>query len=302
MTKYNPLVPDMIYPNKKNPIPEHLTIRKPILQIPDNLPKHWLDGSIFKTQIANALSIIFQQEEEYFIKVVRKFIPSINNVKVKKELVTFIGQENQHISVHQQFGNQLKIQGFHFDAFSDFLKTFVYEGLETFFSNEMNLAIASALEHFNTSIAEISFQDEIFVQSDQSMRELFEWHLAEELEHSNIVFELLERTDDNYDLRIKGFLIASLVRGFTLTSASIIMIVQDDIDQFQRIIKEGVDFLFTKEMVAYKVLTRMIDYWKLDFKPTFDFQHDFINSIFQNRNYEIILNKKSANQSEHKVL
>ena len=101
MTKFNPLVPDMIYPNKQNPIPEPLTIRKPILLIPDNLPKHWLHGSIFKTQLANGLSIIFQQEEDYFIRIVRKFIPSINNVKVKKGLIAFIGQENQHIAFQQ---------------------------------------------------------------------------------------------------------------------------------------------------------------------------------------------------------
>jgi|JI8StandDraft_1071087.scaffolds.fasta_scaffold109524_2 predicted metal-dependent hydrolase len=302
MTKFNPLVPDMIYPNKQNPIPEPLTIRKPILLIPDNLPKHWLHGSIFKTQLANGLSIIFQQEEDYFIRIVRKFIPSINNVKVKKGLIAFIGQENQHIAFHQQLSNQLKNQGFQFDSFSNFLKSFVYGGLETFFSNEMNLAIASALEHFNTTIAEISLKDKIFVQSDQTIRELFEWQLAEELEHSNIVYDLLERTDDTYDIRIKGFLIAGLVRGFTLSSTSLLLIVQDDIDQFQRIIKEGVEFLFTKEMIAYKVFTKMIDYWKLDFNPSILFEQELINSILQNRNYEIILNKKSANQSEQKVL
>ena len=55
-------------------------------------------------------------------------------------------------------------------------------------------------------------------------------------------------------------------------------------------------------MIAYKVFTKMIDYWKLDFNPSILFEQEIINSILQNRNYEIILNKKSANQSEQKVL
>lgn len=301
LTKFHSLVPSMIYPNKKNPIPEKITIRKPLSQITEQVPIHWLDGNIVKTHVVNALSIIFKNEEEYFIKIVRKFIPKLKNTKLKKEIISFIGQEQQHCEFHSDFCNKLKDQGFDFQFLSFYIKNFVYGSMEAFLSDELNLAIASGLEHYNKSTAELSLREKVFSNSDVILKELFEWHLAEELEHSNVVFDLLREIDSNYLLRMQGFLIASLVRNLTLTLATTNLIVQDDLRQFLRIWKEGKDFFFTKDQILYKFFLFIVDYAKPDFHPSQHNMTDIISEIFKNRNFEIFFSKKPANQTEQTV-
>lgn len=301
MTKFYTLVPSMIYPNKKNPIPENITIRKPLSQITNKLPIHWLDGNIIKTQVANALSIIFKNEEEYFIKTVRKFIPRVKNQKLKKEIISFIGQEEQHCEFHSEFCNKLVDQGFDFKFLSFNLKNLIYGTMGAFFSDELNLSIASGLEHYNKTIAELSLSDKVFSNSDANLRELFEWHLAEELEHSNVVYDLLQEIDSSYFHRIQGLAIASLVRNFTLTTTTASMVAQDDLSQFLRIWKESKEFFFTKDQILYKLFLQIINYAKPDFHPSQHSMTDIINDIFKNRNFEIFFSKKSANQPEQKV-
>jgi hypothetical protein len=173
--------------------------------------------------------------------------------------------------------------------------------MEAFLSDELNLAIASGLEHYNKSTAELSLREKVFSNSDVILKELFEWHLAEELEHSNVVFDLLREIDSNYLLRMQGFLIASLVRNLTLTLATTNLIVQDDLRQFLRIWKEGKDFFFTKDQILYKLFLYIVDYAKPDFHPSQHNMTDIISEIFKNRNFEIFFSKKPANQTEQTV-
>ncbi|WCL49418.1 metal-dependent hydrolase [Leptospira sp. GIMC2001] len=285
----------MIYPNDKNPIHEKITIRKPLTKLNESIPIHWLDGNIFKTHIGNALSIIFPNTENYFVNTIKKFLPVIRNPRLNRDIQSFIGQEIQHKGQHENIWELLESQGFVISNFVKVYEFFILRTWQSIIPDELNLSIIAGIEHFNTIFAEISIEEDLFKNSDPNMKEIFEWHLAEELEHKNVAYDVLQEVNDSYFLRLQGMIIAYILIMTAMGSANLHLLLQEDPRNWQRIFKEGKDFLFVRDKISMKLFSRFIDYFKPEFHPAQSKTHHLVDKIILSMKFEPILNKNAAN-------
>lgn len=271
-------------------------VRKPISKPRQVVPKHWLDGDLFKTYLANTLFLMFPDSEDYFIRTVRSFLPSISDEKLKRDTISFMGQESQHRNIHIQTWDILESQGFEIQTFIKIFRFLSFNILEKAFSDKMNLSIVSGLEHYMSILAELILENDLLKNSDPTMKEIFEWHCAEELEHKHVAFDILRETHNDYLLRISGYLIASgLLLGYTIPGI-LYLAVQGDISQWDRFLREARDLLFTREKTFLKGLGKFLSFFDYDFHPNQKETNELSRTVISKMEFEPILNKESANK------
>ena len=177
--------------------------------------ENYFANNPFATQFLNSLHIVFPPGEQFFIRAVKEFSKDLNDPELKERIKGFIGQEVTHGRQHEKVWQLLREQGLPVDAFLYLYEKSAYDGLEPFFTSifgkELALATTAALEHYTATLAEEAFVPEIAEMFPEGMRHLLQWHASEEIEHKSVAFDLLEKVDDSYALRIGGFIIGTAV-------------------------------------------------------------------------------------------
>ena len=100
-------------------------------------------------------------------------------------------------------------QGLSLDRYRRWQNYFSYRLLEPISPRALRLATAAAIEHHNAAIAGFFLRQQ-FLRGVRlrELRRLFLWHFAEEIEHKEVVFKLLQRVSRSWTLRALG-LVAS---------------------------------------------------------------------------------------------
>lgn len=62
----------------------------------------------------------------------------------------------------------------------------------------MNLAIIAGFEHLTTLFAEFALETDFLAEAEPKLRELFEWHGAEEIEHKSVAYDVFQNATDSY--------------------------------------------------------------------------------------------------------
>jgi predicted metal-dependent hydrolase len=157
-----------------------------------DLPKHFAaDGDLILSHIAAALSAVFPDGEDFFVRSVRNFRDQVTDPELKKQVGGFIGQEAMHGREHRAFNNRLAELGYPTKQVERFTK----RGLairERLLSKKSNLATTAALEHFTATLAELvlSSQETRDLFGHDEVRNLFLWHALEESEHKAVAFDV----------------------------------------------------------------------------------------------------------------
>ena len=100
------------------------------------------------------------------------------------------------------------------------------------------------------------------------MKELFEWHAAEEIEHRCVAYDVLQAVDDSYALRVAGLLNAYLML-FGFSSACTVYLIANDREILNKaVIKDALDTLFFKEGLFIKSVQICLRYLEKDFHPS----------------------------------
>ena len=101
----------------------------------------------------------------------------------------------------------MRLNGIEIDGFRAIVNWLSYQVLEPLFPAPVRLAAAAAIEHHNATIAKW-FLDRGLMRGavGAELRRLFVWHFAEEIEHKETVFALLQETSPGWPLRALGLL------------------------------------------------------------------------------------------------
>jgi len=157
-----------------------------------SLTPHWSSNHEF-AQLYNAASLCPAQLEPYMCKVLlkaKKLLPARAEA-LHREIDWFIAQETEHCRAHALF-NRIVATGYpgikalerqYFADYSRLLKTK---------SLRFNLAYSEGFEALSALPVDLYFQDfdEFWSESDPKAVAMWKWHLAEEYEHRNVVFEV----------------------------------------------------------------------------------------------------------------
>ena len=154
-------------------------------EIAHALAGDWFGGHAFKTAWFNAMSITFPLGEKFFIDSVRHYSDRIDDPKLQEDIRGFCGQEGFHRREHDLYNRTLcDLRGYDLQYLEGRLAKNIALS-NKYYSPLQQLAMTAALEHITAIMAESSLSDGSPMNEvgDAAMRDLWDWHAAEEMEH-----------------------------------------------------------------------------------------------------------------------
>jgi len=190
------------------------------------VPRYWNNGNVVATAISNGINMLFPAGERFFVRSVKHFLDQIDDPALRAQIKGFFGQEGRHARAHDQYNDVLRAQGYEIDRFLASYQR-ITGWLEARVPAKLNLAATAAAEHFTAILAEGAFTLPVFDEIDPTMRQLLAWHAAEEIEHKAVAYDVLQRIDPSYALRITGLVWAAVTLATFWVAGSAMLLRQD---------------------------------------------------------------------------
>ncbi len=161
------------------------------------------DGDLISCHVIAALSSVFPDGEDYFVRSVRRFRDRVTDPALKRQVAGFIGQEAVHGREHRVFNDRLAELGYptkHYEK----LTRIGLRVRERIAPAKANLAATAALEHFTATLAELVLtnQEVRVLMGADAVRDLFVWHALEESEHKAVAFDVYKAVGGGERLRV----------------------------------------------------------------------------------------------------
>jgi len=183
------------------------------------LPMHYLGGDALSTHIANGMNLLLPEGEVFFVQAFQEALPLIKDDALREDVVGFIGQEAMHSSSHQSILDYLQAEkDLDVEPFTQEIQRFFRKimGPRDLTGREARswlierVAVVAAIEHFTSWLGDWGLNAEAWDQAlDPKVLDLFRWHLAEEVEHRHVAFDLFTHLDGSYLRRVRAWLLGS---------------------------------------------------------------------------------------------
>lgn len=192
------------------------------------LHTEWLDDDPFLTAVFNGMSITFPAGEKFFIDSVRHFRDDITDPVLQAHIRGFCGQEGFHTREHQRYNEALcKARGYDLAVLERRL-TRPLDMARKHLQPIEHLAITVAIEHFTAVLADLMLQPgSALDKAEPSMRALWRWHAAEEMEHKSVAFDVYRAVGGTEAMRRRVMRRASFFVALQLTRALAYMLRKD---------------------------------------------------------------------------
>lgn len=173
----------------------------------DQTPLYWLPDDPFSTHLINGIHLLLPEGELWFCRVYNKALPLVSDDALREDVVGFIRQEAVHSRAHTEAQGYLQRHGLDSDAYLErvnwLFKNLLGEqplgvaalqqpGLEKPWLI-LRVGIIAAIEHFTGVLGQWAMDNTSWeADGDPTMVDLFKWHLAEEVEHRTVAFDLFQ--------------------------------------------------------------------------------------------------------------
>lgn len=200
-----------------------------------SIPRYWYANDPYKTRVMDGMQLYFPEGERYFITTVRPYREQISDPILAKHVKNFTRQEGQHGIAHTQFNQLLHEQGLPVDEMLAMQKKRNHFWL-TRFSQEFNLALTGAFEHFTALLAEGFFtRKQVMAGADPRVKALFAWHAIEEMEHKAVVFNVMTTVAKvGYFKRCAAMIYATLEMTFETYRSTDVLLKADGFSWLER--------------------------------------------------------------------
>ncbi len=170
-----------------------------------DLPRHFAeDGDLISGHVIAALSSVFPDGEDYFVRSVRHFRDQITDPALKRQVGRLHrpggrarqgapclqrpprrARATRRSSTRRSPGSALRLR-------------------ERIAPAKANLAATAALEHFTATLAELVLRNEEIrtLMGADAVRDLFVWHALEESEHKAVAFDVYRAVGGSERLRV----------------------------------------------------------------------------------------------------
>jgi len=170
-----------------------LTVRRIRFEYPDDADPIWTPSRPEFSCAANSVSLMMPTIEPYFVRSAKAVIDRIDDPELARTAADYVAQEAEHHRQHVRFNRSLAEQCRGVGRLDRTTRA-VYRRLERSRSHRFNLAFAAASETMAYSAARWAAEHrrELFARADEVAATLFLWHLAEEVEHKSVAFDLYQ--------------------------------------------------------------------------------------------------------------
>jgi predicted metal-dependent hydrolase len=185
-----------------------IVVRRMEIDFPDDIEPVCIEGEPERSYLMIALSLLLPYLEPYLIRSMKVAKKHVSDPVLVDDLERFSAQEGQHYRQHKRFNDVIRTKGFprlaEFEAELDA----DYRRFSDKRSLRFNLAYAEGFEALTTATALFSFESGSMAKMHPAVRELYTWHLIEELEHRTVAFDVYEHVCGSYPYRIVAGLYA----------------------------------------------------------------------------------------------
>lgn len=170
---------------------------------------NWYREKPLTTQLLNSYTLLIPNGESFIIRTCNQYIKQVTP-ELADELRMLFFQEGSHSREHGHLLKIMQAEGLGLNLYRKLCNLFFYKFLEPLTPLKIRLATAAAIEHHNAIIATFFLNQELLngVQNTE-LRKLFLWHFAEEIEHKETVYKLLQSVSNSWLIRMLG-LVSSL--------------------------------------------------------------------------------------------
>lgn len=234
-----------------------------------DVPRHYAEGGdLILSHVGSALSSVFPDGEDFFVRSVRHYRDRITDPDLKRQVAGFIGQESVHGREHRAFNERLSELGYPTRE----VEWLTRKGLELrsrFAPPITNLAATAALEHFTATLAELVLTNEQVRNhfGDPAVRDLFVWHALEESEHKAVAFDVFKAVGGSE--RVRVWTMRAIRIGFVLgmTIQIISSLLRDRQAYKPRVLWRSWRKFRRSPLVSRELWNQLKDYDRPDFHP-----------------------------------
>ena len=167
-------------------------------------PGTWLEGRPFATHFLNAYTLLIPGGERFIIRSCSREMHRAEPA-LQDELRALFFQEGSHSREHARLVGRMDDTGLGMPWIRRALDWLSYRVCEPAAPSALRVATAAAIEHHNAVIATYFLQRDLLRGSRiAETRRLLLWHFAEEIEHKETTFKLLQRLSASRVLRAAG--------------------------------------------------------------------------------------------------
>ncbi|SDQ36007.1 metal-dependent hydrolase [Pseudoxanthomonas sp. CF125] len=247
---------------------ETITPRRFASKLSSDIPKHWLPGNEVVSSILNAYTILVPANEGFYVRTLKACMPRIANEQLHARCRNFIHQEAQHGVAHTRYWDNLDAQGYRFRTFEKNVDKLVFRVMEKFGPISLRVSLVSCVEHINSYIGHEFLSQGILAQADPEVKDLMEWHFAEEIEHRRVAFDLLQAVAPNYALRVLGFALTAGLFYSLMCAQAISLLAQDGILWRKETWRQVKSHMGSKHQMVRRTLKHLFDYLQPGFHPS----------------------------------
>jgi len=234
-----------------------------------DLPKHFAgDGDLIMSHVIAAMSSVFPDGEDFFVRSVRHYRDEITDPALKRQVSGFIGQEAVHGREHRVLNDRFDQLGYPAKRTERFTKW----GLEKrtkLMPPISNLAATAALEHYTATLAEVLLAnpDAQAAVGDHAVLDVLLWHALEENEHKSVAFDVYKAVGGSE--RIRTLTMDIITFGFIvgMTIQAIISILGDADAYKPKVLVPSLRRLRRSPFLKREIWNQLRDYNRADFHP-----------------------------------
>ena len=238
----------------------------------------WFTGKPLATHFLNAYTLLIPEGERFIIRSCRRHLHRAEG-GLREELSRLFFQESSHSREHRRVLAAMREEGLGLNLFRQLVEGISYRLLEPLTPSKLCLATAAAIEHHNAAIAGFFLRQSLLqgIRSEE-IRRLFLWHFAEEIEHKEVVFKLLQRVSNSRLLRAAG-LFASWATFLTyLAVGSLLLGLKTKAIFAGGFWRELFWHCCTREGLLVIMVKESIRYLEADFHPRVEASRDLLGS------------------------
>lgn len=228
-------------------------------------PRCWHDAGTGVTAFYDALSACFPHGERFFIRAVKRALPSIDDPALIEAVKGFNGQESMHTREHEVYNARLRAFGYDIDDMEREQARCI-AWIEDDLGPAAALGVTASMEHMTSILAgQVTRDEAYFAGADPQMRELWLWHAMEEAEHGDVAFDALQAVRPGYFFRVRMMLLSTRLF-LRIVGRNLLSIFKAERARGAK--RELLAYLFVSPGLARRILLPYLAFFRPGFHPS----------------------------------
>jgi len=261
--------------------------------IPQNIALDSVENDSFMSVWFLSYCLLVGPAERFIVRTASKSMRTISNEELQEELRACFFQEVKHAESHEVFSDRYFDEHPIIKKFYDFSSFINYKCIDKLAPHALKLSIASAMEQLNSEISYWGLKNVDSLHCPDDFKEMLCWHFVEEIEHREVVFDLLKEVKTGRATYLAGIGLVLFSFSFWITVGAILMTLTKPRTMFGGLFKA-----LGSNGVLRKMTQSSLRYCKKTYHPSVEL---IPNAFFDYQNKVNVYEKKPSKVGDNKL-